>query len=727
MAMGQGKLFKRNSFLQKMLFSILGLICIPLICIQLVMIIHSNREFRRETTTHNQYALASLAAAFDSQLGELSNTMYRMCIDTEISRFISEEVSGYPLAQTAVKVNRYVLDSPLLSSVGVYHVEKDVILHNESKRSVEHICDDFFVTGSQGSACLADFLRNTDTLDYFYTENYEGAKRKCLIIAKAFSIGSLSDRDMVVFFIMDEASFRRWSAMFVPTGESFAILDPEGNYLFRGDDFSEALVETAAFQSFLADREAAYVPKDDSGLIVYKCHDISAGFTFLVSMVKQTAEENFAKYTSQAAFSVAVTVVLTVILLSVTLYINYKPVSRLMQKHFQHAHGTTELSELELIDSHFFALDERLNDQSRLLATFIMGDLLSGIQVEKGTLEKHFPSDIYRNFAAAVSRTPLTAAQSRALCQLFPDVLPGKLVVTSVPYRTEMVFVYASEGRIDLPLLKARLIQALCSVTGQMHSVSTGTAVVDIGAVQDSYNHALLTEGAAGEADYTKPEEYPRTLLAEFLLHTGNGNWDKALQTLDKLQPATQALKPPVKRFLQLKVLSGFLTSVQKGGNSISERETDRLLSFTNSQQLYSMLRNLISDLRDAAQDPGKTTPSELRKRLLQYVDENYCSSELCLTSAADYLKTSVYTVSRVFKELTGYGFKEYISEKRLQQASRLLQESDLSVTDIAAACGFENVNYFTSIFRLKYGTPPSKYRKELSHRLRPDDLPDDP
>ena len=75
-----------NSFLKKMLFSIVGLICIPLICVQLFMIVNTNQEFRRENTTYYQSAVRSLALSFDKQLSTLSASAYRMQLDAEILR-----------------------------------------------------------------------------------------------------------------------------------------------------------------------------------------------------------------------------------------------------------------------------------------------------------------------------------------------------------------------------------------------------------------------------------------------------------------------------------------------------------------------------------------------------------------------------------------------------------------------------------------------------------------
>lgn len=718
------RLFRRNSFLQKMLFSMLGLICIPLICVQLFMIIHSNREFKRETTAHYQYALQSLTAAFDSQLNELSTTIYRMCLDKEITQFISGDVSGYPLLQTAEKISRYALDSPLVDSVGVYYVEKDTILHNKYRRAVQHVCDDFFPSGSQGGEELANFLRTTDAMDYFYTGNYPDTKRKCLIIAKAFSIETLSQRDAVTFFVIDEDTFLHWSSIFFPTGEGFAILDTEGKYLLRGGNFFTGIADNSALQNFLAGPDPTYVPEECSDTIVYKCHESSTDFTFLVSMAKDTAEETFIHYTNQATMTLVITVVLAIVLLSVTLYINYKPVSRLMQKHFQPDHKNAGISELEMIDSHFFAQDERLNDQSRLLATFIIGDLLSGIQVDSTTLEKHFPAAVYRDFAAAVLLAPLTTAQSSEICQSFSKTRPGKLVITTVPYRTETVLVYCSDDSIDIGVLQAHLAQTISSVTGQAYSIRMGTVVDDVTHIQSSYNNALPPDRLFGEANEALLEGYPNALMAEFSLYVDNGNWTKALQALDQLEAVTPALKPSMKRFVHRKILNTYLSGIQEGGHSLSALETDHLLSFTSGQHLYSMLRRSISGLQDTQEFVGKVPPDQLRKRLLKYVDQNFANSELCLTTAADHLNTSVYTVSRIFKEITGYGFKEYISEKRLQQASHLLRESDMSVTDVASACGFESTNYFTAVFRMKYGMPPAKYRKEMA-QITCDEIPD--
>ncbi len=109
--------------------------------------------------------------------------------------------------------------------------------------------------------------------------------------------------------------------------------------------------------------------------------------------------------------------------------------------------------------------------------------------------------------------------------------------------------------------------------------------------------------------------------------------------------------------------------------------------------------------------EKAHSLPSDMHSYLLDYVNENFCNSALCLNAVADHMNASIYAVSRAFKERTGVGFKEYITGKRLEYACTLLQTTDHTIWEIATQCGFENATYFTTVFRRKFCMPPSRYR----------------
>ena len=68
--------------------------------------------------------------------------------------------------------------------------------------------------------------------------------------------------------------------------------------------------------------------------------------------------------------------------------------------------------------------------------------------------------------------------------------------------------------------------------------------------------------------------------------------------------------------------------------------------------------------------------------------------------------------LSSQFNREVGKSLPEYVSEKRIAEAKRLLRgRAQLPIGQIAAAVGFLDVNYFTKVFKKKAGQTPSAYR----------------
>lgn len=84
--------------------------------------------------------------------------------------------------------------------------------------------------------------------------------------------------------------------------------------------------------------------------------------------------------------------------------------------------------------------------------------------------------------------------------------------------------------------------------------------------------------------------------------------------------------------------------------------------------------------------------------------------------SLEDYAKMccmSKYHFLRVFKDITGCSPIEYRNSIRLEHAKELLCESDQTINAISESVGYTSNAYFCNIFKMKYGIPPSEYRKK--------------
>lgn len=84
----------------------------------------------------------------------------------------------------------------------------------------------------------------------------------------------------------------------------------------------------------------------------------------------------------------------------------------------------------------------------------------------------------------------------------------------------------------------------------------------------------------------------------------------------------------------------------------------------------------------------------------------------MTLDSVASFFYISKYYLSRVFKEVTGYGYKEYVLLYRLNQAKKMLESTNIPVLEISGLVGFKNVNHFIRVFRIHENTTPLQYRK---------------
>ncbi|MBQ8816751.1 MAG: helix-turn-helix transcriptional regulator, partial [Lachnospiraceae bacterium] len=69
--------------------------------------------------------------------------------------------------------------------------------------------------------------------------------------------------------------------------------------------------------------------------------------------------------------------------------------------------------------------------------------------------------------------------------------------------------------------------------------------------------------------------------------------------------------------------------------------------------------------------------------------------------------------LSRKFKAGTGIGINEYITYVRVNHAEKLLRETELAITEVAAQCGYSDSNYFSTVFKRVKGVSPQKYSKE--------------
>ncbi len=111
-----------------------------------------------------------------------------------------------------------------------------------------------------------------------------------------------------------------------------------------------------------------------------------------------------------------------------------------------------------------------------------------------------------------------------------------------------------------------------------------------------------------------------------------------------------------------------------------------------------------------------KTIPPMLRVTL-RYIDDNL-DKPLLIKELADHMHMSVSHLQILFREHLDTSPLQYLNTQRMQAAKFALQTPYLSVKEVAAICGYPDVNYFIRTFRKIHGMPPGQWRKKQQNML---------
>jgi AraC-like DNA-binding protein/ligand-binding sensor protein len=142
-----------------------------------------------------------------------------------------------------------------------------------------------------------------------------------------------------------------------------------------------------------------------------------------------------------------------------------------------------------------------------------------------------------------------------------------------------------------------------------------------------------------------------------------------------------------------------------------NDRYLKKIAESKNTQELSEIL-NIILDRMSGKMFSfqGVRHSSALRKAE-RYIWENY-TRKISLKEIADASGLSAPYFSTIFKDEMGENLSNYLNRLRVEKASAMLTESELSLSEIAAACGFEDQSWFSKIFKNYTGNSPGKFRE---------------
>lgn len=102
-------------------------------------------------------------------------------------------------------------------------------------------------------------------------------------------------------------------------------------------------------------------------------------------------------------------------------------------------------------------------------------------------------------------------------------------------------------------------------------------------------------------------------------------------------------------------------------------------------------------------------------QQAVEYIRQNF-QQELNMAMVSNMISMNYSLFSFEFKQYTGSNFVTYLRNIRMEEAKRLLSETDLKISEISKAVGYDNEKHFMKIFKSTCGVSPTEYRKNSNY-----------
>lgn len=131
-----------------------------------------------------------------------------------------------------------------------------------------------------------------------------------------------------------------------------------------------------------------------------------------------------------------------------------------------------------------------------------------------------------------------------------------------------------------------------------------------------------------------------------------------------------------------------------------------------NKKELSELVTKCLMSLEERAEIfLGSNEGMYIVRQAKNYTREHYSDNDLTLQKVADYAGISKNYLSKVFKDISGQKYWDYLTEYRIDQAKKLLRETNLSQSMICEKIGYQSEYHFSRKFKELTGISPNKYR----------------
>lgn len=243
-------------------------------------------------------------------------------------------------------------------------------------------------------------------------------------------------------------------------------------------------------------------------------------------------------------------------------------------------------------------------------------------------------------------------------------------------------------------------------------------------------NHSFAMYRSAGkELDETILYKKSEKLEEELLLHIKMANHTNALHVFQLMLNNYTGID-----VCHMEDLDAFLLKLLFNlENLLREAEADKdfllkihLHEGLRSQLLYGdiwevqrFMNTIITEACHYFHALRQNKGEKIVRQIKLLIDHNLSNEEMDLEQIANQLYFSSNYLRRIFKQVAGESFSDYLIRRRMEAARDKLKDKTKKINDVSQECGYSNQRYFASAFKKYYGYTPTEYRDNAKGDLQ--------
>lgn len=698
---------------------------------------------KEETDKYKLLTIENLNSTIDDEFFWCEQTALKISSDTE---FIPQLIldSDYSGVRITENLNKYLSSIGMTDAITLYYFDTDIDISYSTSGSFPSAFTSTFIklTDEQIQS-----LENLETSVFLYSEIDENAAY--YITPKPYVNGSKAYG--LIIFTFDLKELMETISSMYQTYETDI-------YLFNYDEIISSSVKLTLDENINSEAEEIFLSEDLEG--VFELTDEN-GDTY--SIIKSYSTYNNVGYgiiieseyynESMNTFQKLIRNMIIIIFLigcvvSLIMSIRlYKPLKEVVTKisNFTSSNEKNDVNELQKIYNVFENLDQKnsllmveMSYKNSLLKDYLLNSLLFGeesdsTEDEEKQLRKIFTygscfvvaNIMYDDLKSYDLSDQGIGVNEKIVINNLEKLCDDSICFEIIKKKEQLLLIFNFNSEEDVEKIKnlsASVQSKYKEMTQKSITVSVGSVVNDLNLVKTSYikcmhisqyrliyglNSMLIYDEIIDKNNNNISDDLSEYEIKELLI---NDQKDRLNQVLINKFINLNANSSPEKIFNEFYKYIRVIKSLASGNDEIFEKakRISTNLPETN-QELYENLLEISEDTIDFLNSKKQSKAKAVK--IMEYLQLNFADTNLTLEKVAEFFNISPSYLSRYFKMEIGISPAKFLDGVRLEYASKLLTETNLSIKEIVGQCGYVDINNFTVKFKKAYGITPTNYR----------------